>query len=194
MKLNRQDSGLLRAVLCGLVGAAIVHICATLATPHLLGPNAYQRLAEHLPVNAIVNLGQPTARSQVLPYQEADMLLAVCRYDAGKEPVQVRAILPGSGWTLALYSPQGDNFYIVPGQDQKAVEVNAMLLTGGDDTVLPPVADPISSAGLTYVQLPASTGLMVIRAPLRGESYRAEAESVLARASCGMATRQPGRG
>lgn len=177
------DSNIGRTVLRGLVGAAIVHICVTFATPYLFGQGAYRQLADHLPSNTLVSLGPPTPRSQVLNYQEPDMHLAVCSYDASSVPVLAKAVLPGSGWTLALYSPAGDNFYILPGQDQKPIEINVVLTTGGDDTSALPTK-PGSQGSLTLVHLPAARGLLVIRGPIKGESYRADVEAVMARASC----------
>ena len=177
------DASLIRALLCGLVGAGIVHICATLATPYMVGAGPYQRLAEHLPVNSILVTGAPTPQSQLLPYQEADMVFAVCSYDASKGPVLVRAVLPGSGWTLSLYSSAGENFYFMPGQDQRPLEINAMLIAADGEAILP--TDPRAGAArLTSVRLPSPFGLLMIRAPLKGESFRAETEAALTRASC----------
>lgn len=177
------DIGLVRTVLCGVVAAGIVHIAVTLVTPYFAGATTVQRLAEHLPRNSMMVTGVPTPQSQLLPYQEADMVFGLCSYDVRSTPVIVRAVLPGSGWTLSLYSPGGENFYFMPGQDQRPLEINAMLIAGDSDAILP--ADPrVGAARLTTVRVPAASGLMMIRAPLKGESFRAEAEAALRRASC----------
>lgn len=177
------DMGLARTVLCGIAAAGIVHICATLATPYFAGATTVQRLSEHLPTNSMLVTGVPTPQSQLLPYQEADMVFALCSYDVKSTPVVVRAVLPGSGWTLSLYSPAGDNFYFMPGQDQRPLEVNAMLVAADGDAVLP--ADPrAGSARLTTVRVPSARGIVMIRAPLKGESFRAETEAALRRSSC----------
>ncbi len=184
-------AGLGTTLLCGVVAAGIVHIIATFATPELLRPHAYDRITEHLPANTLVVLGQPEPQSQLVPYQEPDMHFAVCHYDVSSGPVSARVVLPGSGWTLALYSPAGDNFYIMPGRDQRITTINAVLITSGDDTALPPIRRLPRRAAPTYIEVPAPRGLMVIRGPDKGESYRQEVESILARASCQPANRQP---
>ncbi len=183
------DAGLIRAIVCGLVAAGIVHIGATLATPYMVGPSPYLRISEHLPVNNLIVTGTPTPSSQLIPYQEADMLFAVCSYDASRAPVAVRAVLPGSGWTLSLYNPAGDNFYVLPGRDQRLTEINALLAIASDETVMPVDARP-GTPRPTIVRLAEPSGLLVIRGPLRGEAFRAETEAVLARASCAR-LRQP---
>jgi len=186
--------GLLTAILAGLAGAGIVHIATTYATPELMRPNAYDRLAEHLPVNSLVVLPPPSPETQLVPYQEPDMHIAICHYDVSGGPVTAQVILPSSGWTLALYSAAGDNFYVMPGRDQRITTVNAILVSAGDEAALPQPVAQHRTRGVapTYIHVPAPTGLLVIRGPLRGESYRAEVEAVLSRASCQRAaSRQP---
>ncbi len=177
--------GLGRAIICGVIAAGIVNILATFATPELLQPRAYDRVTEHLPVNSLVVLPRPAPESQLLPYQEPDMHWAVCRYDVSAGPVTAKVVLPASGWTLALYAPDGNNFYVMPGRDQRTTTINALLISAGDETPLPPIDQRTRAAAPTQIQVPASTGLLVIRAPIKGESYHAEVEAVLARASCG---------
>lgn len=184
--------GLGTTLIAGVVAAGIVHILATLATPELVRPHAFDRIAEHLPTNSLVVFGQPTPDSQLVPYQEPDTSFAICHYDVTNGPVSAQLVLPSSGWTLALYSPAGENFYVLPGRDQRNTSINALLVPAGNEAALPPVIQRPRVAAPTYIQVPAPTGLLVIRGPVRGESYRAEVEAILSRASCGPA-RQPAR-
>lgn len=178
--------GLGHAILCGLVAAGIVNIIATFATPELVQPNAYERISEHLPANRMVVLPRTSPETQLLPYQEPDMHFAICSYDISNGPVSAQVVLPGIGWTLALYTPAGDNFYVMPGQDQRITTINALLVPAGEDTGLPAItSQPVRSATPTYINVPDLTGLLVIRAPIKGESYREDVEAILARASCG---------
>jgi len=142
-----------------------------------------------LPTNSMVVLGQPGPDTQLVPYQEPDTSFAICYYDISNGPVLANLVLPSGGWTLALYSPAGDNFYVLPGRDQRSTAISALLVPAGNEAALPPVIQRPRGAAPTYIQVPEPTGLLVIRAPLRGESYRAEVEAVLARASCGPARR-----
>src|SRR5690606_1491357 len=178
------DVGLGTTLLCGIVAAGIVHIVATFATPELVRPHAYDRIAEHLPTNSLVVFGQPEPDSQLVPYQEPDMGFAICRFDVGSGPVSAQVVLPGTGWMLALYAPNGDNFYVLPGRDERITSINALLVPAGDEVALPPVIQRPRAAAPTYIQVPAQTGLLVVRGPVRGESYRAEVEAALSRANC----------
>jgi uncharacterized membrane protein len=185
------DVGAARAMLYGLVAAGIVHIAITFATPQLLGTGAYERLADQLPNNRMIVLGPPTAQAQLLPYQEPHTHYALCHYDATAAPVVARAFLPSSGWTFALYSSTGDNFYVVPGQDQRQTDVNVVLIPAGDQFAEYVPETQGAAASATQVALPSPTGLIVVRAPVKARAYRAEIEAQLARAACMQTSPRP---
>jgi uncharacterized membrane protein len=180
---RRYPFGLARTLLFGAIGAGIVHICATLAVPYLAVSSAYPRLAGQLRLHEMVVAPPATPATALLPYQQPDMVLALCRYDAGRQPVVIRAVLPDGGWTLGLYAENGDNFYVIPGQDARRTDVHVVLIASGDPPV-PPAGLRGAEANLAQIQLPAPTGIMIIRAPLRGEAYPASVRAQLASASC----------
>ena len=184
MNTKWRDIRLMRALLLAAIAAAIVHICATFAIPHLVSTSAYERLTPRLPSNVLVQLPPPAPNAQLLPYQAPDMLYAVCRFDASQAPVVVRASLPEPGWTFALYSPAGDNFYVAPGQEQRRTEIHALLVPQGDSWMGNRSAASASDRSLTEIQTPSPKGLLVIRAPIKGQAYRGEIEAELSRASC----------
>lgn len=178
------DGGALRAVALGLVGAGIIHICATFATPLVLGTGAFERVAEQLTPNQLVVLRPPTPQTQLLPYQDAHTYYALCQYDVRKAPVLVRASLGGTGWTFTIYSSSGENFYFVSGQDQRQTEVSARLIPTGEEYA-DMVADPQgAAASAVQVPVPTPTGLIVIRAPLKAQGYRGDIEARLEQAAC----------
>ena len=159
------------ALVCG----GIVHIAATLLVPHLATGNAVQRLFADLPANRMRVLPATRPDSQSLPFMSPDARYAVCRFDIGGGPIVVSALLPDKGWSFALYTPDGDNFYAV---------------------LVPPVERPAlgflhlgraaAEASASEIAVPQREGLLVVRASLRGQSYTNEVEAQLARASCGL--------
>jgi uncharacterized membrane protein len=177
------DGGAVRAAVLGLVGAGIVHICATFATPYVLGSGAPERLAEELAPNQLVVLRPPTPQTQLIPFQDPHTYHALCRYDVRATPVLVRASLAGTGWTLSIYTASGENFYFVPGQDQRQTEVSALLVPTDDEHTA--VASAFQGAGSAIqVPVPAPTGVVVLRAPVKAQGYRSDIEARLAQAAC----------
>lgn len=170
-----------------LVCAGIVHIAATLLVPHLATGGAVQRLLTDLPVNKMLVLPPPTAERQSLPFMNPDTRLAVCRFDVSGGPVAISALLPDKGWSLGLYTPDGDNFYAVPAQDLRRAEVTFTLVPQSEQPsagFLGFGRTPTTEA--SRITVPQREGLVVVRASLRGQSYKRELEAQLARASCGV--------
>ena len=172
------------ALVCG----GIVHIAATLLVPHLATGNALQRLFADLPVNRMRVLPATSPQSQPLPFMSPDARYAVCRFDVGGGPIAVSALLADKGWSLALYTPDGDNFYAVPAQDARRAEVSFVLvpLVERPTLGLLHLGRAAADAGASDIAVPQREGLVVVRAALRGEAYAREVEAQLARASCGL--------
>jgi uncharacterized membrane protein len=172
------------ALVCG----GIVHIAATLLVPQLATDNAVHRLIADLPVNRMRVLPAPSPHNQPLPFISPDTRYAVCRFDIGGGPIAVSALLADKGWSLALYTPDGDGFYAVPAQDARRAEVSFVLV--------PPVEHATPGVGhlgrasadvsASEITVPQREGLVVVRAALRGAAYTQEVEAQLARASCGL--------
>lgn len=176
-----------RTLAAALLVGGIVHISATLALP-VIGPNgAFERVRDVLPANRMVLLPAPVPGKQLLPFMMPDALYAMCRFDVRQGPLNVTAALTEPGWSLSLHTPQGDNFYVMPAQQSRRSEVSLVLVSGADragDTAA-------TRRGIVDGQIAAPTneGLVVVRAPLKGLAWRAEAEAALRRANCQPAKR-----
>lgn len=175
-----------RVLLAGVLLGGIVHVCATLATPSLSSGHAYQLLHEKLPLNRMLVLPPQAPGRQLLPYLPPDMLYAMCRYDLSNGPVAVTAVVADAGWALSLHTPHGANFYVLPGQPLRRTEVSLLLVPSGPDPSPGPRRDGQTDTPITS---PTLQGLVVLRGPLRGLAWAAEAEATLRRASCTTARR-----
>lgn len=172
-------------VAAALFASAILHILATLATPALTPASGYSQLARDLPVNAMQILPPVTPDAQPAPFLSPDARYAVCRFDTKEGAVAISAVLPESGWVLALYSPAGDNFFSSVGSPARRPDVSILLVPGDDawraGAQTAGVAVTGAAATLT---IPANEGIAIIRAPDRGEAYEPRAIAELKRAQC----------
>ena len=171
---------LIGAVLLG----GIIHITATIAVPFVSSGPAFAKLRETLPLNRMVFLPPPAPGNQPLPFMTPDALYAMCRYDISVDSLTVTAAMPQAGWTLSLHTPQGDNFYVMPAQQLRRSEVTFVIVPGGDKLVDFGASARRPTGDETQVDSPVAEGLVLVRAPLRGLSWRAETEAKLRRASC----------
>jgi uncharacterized membrane protein len=170
-----------RLVAGAVLAGGIVHIGATFAAPLLGTGHAYQLLSDKLPLNRMVVLPQQAPGRQILPYLPPDMLYAMCRYDLRKGPLAVTAPVLGPGWALSLHTPQGTNFYVLPGQALRRTDVSFLVVPSGPD------AAPVSrrEGGIeNQIASPTAEGLVVLRGTLRGIAWSAEIEAAMQRATC----------
>lgn len=175
----------LRAVLAALVAAAILHICATLAAPHLATAPPYARLAAALPVNAMMLMPPVSRAAQPLPFMAPDARYAMCRFDASKTPVVVTATLPDVGWSLAVYTTAGDNIYAATGlATQETIAALRLVPSGDRFTGLTPEARGLAPAARQELSIAARQGVVIVRAPDRGLAYRGQTEATLTAATC----------
>jgi uncharacterized membrane protein len=180
-----------RTVVGALLLGGIVHIIATLAVPLVGQSHAFGMLRDTLPANRMVILPPPVPGKQALPFQTPDAVYAMCRYDLATDSLVVTAAMAQAGWTLSLHTPQGDNFYVLPASQLRRGEVSLMVVPaaerlGGEFQPAPRRVNDQE----THIASPSWEGLVVVRAPLKGLSWRAQAEAVLRRATCTPVKRQ----
>ncbi len=171
-------------IITALLAGGIIHIATTFAITSLGTGSAFRQLRGALPANTMVLLPPQTPGAQLLPFLMPDMLYAICRFDLTGGAVEVNAVLPEIGWSLALYTRQGDNFYATPGQSQRPVRAAFMLAPTTDRLInLTPGARK-TDVDMSQVTSPDSEGLIVVRAPLKGVAFEGTARADLMRASC----------
>jgi len=168
----------------------IIHILTTLVVPFLGAGTAFARLRDTLPVNRMVFLPPPVPGKQPLPFLTPDALYAMCRYDVSVDSLVVTAAMVHAGWTLSMHTPQGDNFYVMPAQQLRRGEVSLTVVPGAERLSEFATTPRRLSATESQIPSPSYEGLVVVRAPLKGLAWRAEAEAILRRASCTPVKRQ----
>lgn len=175
----------LRLVFAALAAMGILHICATLAAPYMMGRSAFDRLKPMLPLNRVVVLPAVTPDSQPLPFLTPDVRYAMCRYDSALAPVTVSVELPGKGWSLALHTPTGDNVYAATGEDERVTSLRLRILPTSDRFMgLTPEALGVADTSEKPQVVRSDRGIIVLRAPDRGRAYIPLTEASLAQFTC----------
>jgi uncharacterized membrane protein len=163
----------------GVFAAGIIHILAVFAIPTLAGRDAWGRLSAAIPLNTLaVADGKTVPR---LPFTALDAVVAYCPFDISKGNLIVKSPLPEPAWSLSLTTRSGENFYLVTGADAKKLRVRLLVLP---HERLAEEASTEEGGEQAIIVAPAKTGIVAIRAPLRGESYRAQAMEEMRKARC----------
>ncbi len=169
-------------IIGGIVAGGIIHILCVFGIPSLADRDGWSRLAASIKPNAFaVADGKSVA---TLPFSSPDVISAYCLFDLSEHNVVVRSPLPDGPWSLAVSTRSGENFYVVTGADAKKSEVRLLLIR--NDKLSEEAATEKTDEGddQNIVVSPTETGIVVIRAPLRGESFRAQTLSDIQKARC----------
>jgi uncharacterized membrane protein len=171
-----------RLLLIFILVAAIVHIVATFLAVNDQRGSAYARLAHVLPHNTMTILGPVEPRQALLPYLSPDARYAFCPFDTADTTMRVHALLPDLGWTVGVYAPDGTSLYFAAASSERETTINLSIIPA-DDRFLG-LSGEAQQAADTDQTIAAPKGFIVVRAPDRGDPYRAETQSVLEKASC----------
>jgi uncharacterized membrane protein len=169
-------------ILAGLVTAGIIHILAVFSIPEFASRDAWGRLSAVMKPNTLAIAGE--GNTPRLPFASPDAVTAYCLFDISKDNVIVTSPLPEPAWSLSLSTRTGENFYLVAGADAKRPQVRVLIipqsrLSGEEST------EKTEEGGeQSIIVSPGLTGIVRIRAPLRGESFRAQTMELFRKARC----------
>lgn len=174
-----------RNVMLVIVGAAVVHLATVFLAMNNLGASAYTRLEAGLAPNKMTVLDPVTPGHQPLQFLGADARYAMCRFDSRQGPIDVSAYLADAGWTLGIYHPDGTSAYFATTQPGKPAVVT-LTIVPSPDRFLGVTVQALGKAvnGDPPETVPATSGLIVVRAPQKGSAYIGTAEQGLAKAKC----------
>jgi uncharacterized membrane protein len=172
-------------IVLGLVLAGLIHIVAVLLLPSLAPRNAQARLAALGPANTMIEIPAANPGRQAMPMMAPDIRYAFCRFDLSNGPVRLKAVIPDELWLIALYTPEGDNFYSVVGADMKRTQIDIVISTADQTVEEASVDAPEAFDDVIVVNSPVSEGIALIRAPLAGPGHASFAERALKSTSCG---------
>jgi uncharacterized membrane protein len=174
--------GKLPWVLGGLVAAGIIHILCVFSIPMLAERDAWARLSSVMTPNVL--MAGSGKNGPLLPFSPPDVVSAYCLFDLSANNVVVKSPLSEESWSLTLSARSGENFYLVTGADAKKPEVRLLILR--QDRLPEEASTEKTEEGddQNIIVSPSETGIVAIRAPLRGESFRASVIDELKKARC----------
>jgi uncharacterized membrane protein len=170
-------------LIAAVFAGGIIHITAVLAVPYLATRDAWARLSKISTENQLHVL--PVADDKApLPFLAPDIAYAFCRYNLSRDNVMVHTALDDATWSIAVSGRHGENFYFISGAEAKRQELRLLLTPRS--RLAEEVSTEHSEEGdeQIIVITPGTTGVVMIRAPLRGPSFAADTLTALRRAGC----------
>jgi uncharacterized membrane protein len=174
--------GLLPWLAAGVLMGGVLHILAVFALPYVAEHDAWARLSSVLTINEL-KLDDENP-GLVLPFSSPDVVHAYCAFDASERNVLVTSPLLDATWSVAVSTPNAENFYIITGADAKRTNIRLLIIPR--DRLAQEESTERTEEGeeQNIVISPTGKGIVAIRAPLRGESFRARTLAELKTAKC----------
>lgn len=167
----------------GILLGGIVHLATVLAMPRAATQDAYSRLAPMTPVNKMVPLPAPTAKSSIMPFMDPAFAQAVCRYDLSAGTIKLNAPVSDAYTSVTFYTRNSVAYYAINDRaaGKRAIELD--LMTPAQHAQVPEEED-VTAADRLIIDSPTTTGLIVLRALAPTPSFMPTARQALAAAQC----------
>jgi uncharacterized membrane protein len=185
---------LLAAILLG----AGTHLATVLFSPAVSMASVMSRFHAAAPLNRMTVLG-PEILGTVLREPNPDIVYAVCPYDLQAGDLLIDASIPEFYWALSIYSNRGDNVYTLNDQQAGVSRLRFRLqlekpafdlqevITGDEDAEEAAEVQIQTKDDTVLVKTPTADGLVMLRAFLPDQAYRARVTEQLAASSCATA-------
>ncbi len=170
-------------ILGALLLGGIVHLSTVLAMPQAATQDAYSRLAQFTPVNAVVPLAAPSAPNATMPFMDPAFAVAVCRYDLSAGPLKLNAPLSQAYTSVTFYTRNSVAYYAINDRaaGRRAIELDLMT---EEQHAQVPEEENVTAADRLIIELPTQRGLIVLRALAPEPDLMVMARRALAGAQC----------
>lgn len=175
------------SLLAGLILGAIIHIASILAIPWAAEHNAWSRLTAVTEANAVRDIAPGAGAQTLLPDIDPAMRYAVCHYDLGQGVLQIRAQVPRSYWSLALYDRLGINYYVINDRVVGAGDIEVWVADAAQLLEIEPERTEESEGERRerlVVGAPRQQGFAVFRILASDRSLESTVRQTLAATSC----------
>ena len=163
--------------------AGIIHILAVFGVPYVASRDAWARLSAISGENQLYLL--PLASTDMpLPFMAPDIAYAFCRFDLTTNNVMLQTELGDASWSIAVSGRHGENFYFISGAEAKRRELRLLLVPRIRLSEEASTERSEEGEEQIIVITPATTGIAVIRAPVRGPSFANDTINALQSAQC----------
>ncbi|MFC7065259.1 hypothetical protein [Brucella rhizosphaerae] len=171
---------IVRLLLLGLVGAAIVHIAVLLLVPLYSSKNAWSHLEA---LGDAYRFHYLSGKSGLVSDQDPLMEQAACRFDLTDGPVHIMAKGNLPFWSLSVYAPNGDNLYSL--NDNVSNDRQLDLIIADSIGIAALRAEGVQNDGRSIIiEQDVSEAAIVLRSFVPDLSWQQQVKNFFTQASC----------
>jgi uncharacterized membrane protein len=176
---------LIRTVLFAMGGVllgGVIHIAIILLMPSYTSRDAWSAMGRFGPDGEFHVLPLAEPQTQPFPFLDPHTALAVCRFSLDR-PVRITAALTDDFWSVGLFDRRGRNVYSLNDRSAERSLLDLLVVTP-EQVAQIRQSPPAALDEAILVELPITTGFVLLRVFVPDESHVAATSAALATADC----------
>lgn len=174
-------------LLGGALLGGIVHLATIILLPRTATQDAFARLTNDMPVNAVASLPQPRPEKAAMPFMDPAFAAAICRYDLSKGPLKLTVPVSPAYTSVSFYTRYDVAYYAINDRAAGRRVIELDLMTTEQKNAMPEDED-VTAADRLIVESPTVSGLIAIRALAPEPGLMPMAQATIANARCAVQT------
>ncbi len=170
-------------IVAGLILGGLVHVVVVLGVPFFAPRDAWTQIGElgpHFRMN-IIPAAEPGR--ETLPLLDPALSHAVCRFDLDSGAVRLRARLPDTYWSVALFDRSGTNVYNLNDRAAEGRPID-MVIAGPEQVAQLRETPTVASINAILIEWPTREGFALLRVFVPSSSLAPEVDAALNAATC----------
>ncbi|NTS30203.1 DUF1254 domain-containing protein [Phyllobacterium sp. BT25] len=173
----------LRAILFGLVGAALIHLVVVLLVPYYSDRNSWSRVAAYGDDWQFHRVTRDGAPGMVPLAFDPLFQASVCRFDITDLPAHITGLGTTPYWSISVYNRQGENLYSINDRTAIADQLDLVVATPLQMIELNKTK-PESAENSVLIEADMDEGFVVVRSFIPDASWQSQVTAFLDSAAC----------
>lgn len=170
-------------ILAGLILGGLAHVIIVLGVPFFAPRDAWMQISDLGPPLKMNVLPVAEPGQETLPLLDPALSHAVCRFDLESGAARLRARLPDTYWSVALFDRSGTNVYNLNDRAAEGRPID-MVIAGAADVARLRETPTAASMNAILIEWPTREGFALIRVFVPSGSLAPDVAAALAAASC----------
>ena len=169
--------------LAGLILGGLVHVVVVLGVPFFAPRDAWTQIGDLGPTFQMTVITPAAPGRETLPLMDPALSHAVCRFDLDAGAVRIRARLPDTYWSVALFDRSGSNVYNLNDRAAEGRPLD-MVLAGFDQVAQLRETPTAASINAILIEWPTREGFALVRVFVPAASLAPDVDAALTSATC----------
>lgn len=145
----------IKPILLTIILAVVFHLILIAIFPNVMMSVVLKVLMKGRQANVVYHRLPEEAGKDKVPMTSPNLLKSSCVFDVSEKSLRIKAVVPGTYWSLSFYAMNTDNFYVINDEQVKSKRVDIVLVGPGGSYE--------KSGDEKVIMAPSKRGYIIIR-------------------------------